>query len=498
LLSPEYLASKYCTAEWVNAMAGDPLNHGGRLILFRVQECAPEGMLKGLAYWDLLRLRDNPALLKEIVLAVAKPGRKKTATDAAAAYFRPAKTVLHDRIREVPNFTGRREDLAALDAALWTNNAAVITQAAVQGLGGVGKSTLAIQYAWENRARYAGAWWLGADTPAGAVDGLVALGAQFIPGLAEMENRYEAAKTALALVNEGGEKPWLLIYDNVEEPHALDGLTRRAGAQLLITTRWPDWTGRVVDLPLGVFAEEEAVAFLQERAGRSDADGARRLAADLGRLPLALDHAAAYCKRTGMAFDTYRALLPELIKRVLKGADYPRSVSATFSLAIEHAAEACPEAETLMGLFAWFAPDDIPLDLIGAEIMSEAARADAVAALCEVSLLEVGYDAGATLVSVHRLAQTVMGDRLAERGEAEATAAQALALVADAFPAGDDDRNPSDVRSWPACTALRPRGPRRRASPVIATRHPVIASGAKQSRVADDAMDRHGAFRASR
>jgi tetratricopeptide (TPR) repeat protein len=176
-------------------------------------------------------------------------------------------------------------------------------------------------------------------------------------------------------------------------------------------------------------------------------------AADLGRLPLALDHAAAYCKRTGMAFDAYTRLLPELIKRVPKGADYPRSVSATFSLAIEHAAAACAQAETLMGLFAFFAPDDIPLDLIGADVMSEAARADAVAALCEAALLDVEHDGGATLVSVHRLAQTVMRDRLAARGEAEATAVQALTLVAEAFPSGDA---PLDVRSWPACAALRP------------------------------------------
>src|SRR5208283_40504 len=76
--------------------------------------------------------------------------------------------------------------------------AVAITQAAVQGLGGVGKSTLAIQYAWENRDRYAGAWWLGADSPAGIVDGLVALGAIFNPALNEVQDRAEAARWTLA------------------------------------------------------------------------------------------------------------------------------------------------------------------------------------------------------------------------------------------------------------------------------------------------------------
>ena len=188
--------------------------------------------------------------------------------------------MLHDRIREVPNFTGRREDLAALDRALWSGKTAVITQAAVQGLGGVGKSTLAIQYAFENRERYAGAWWLGADTQAGIVDGLVALGAIFIPGLAEAKDRAEAARAALKFIADGGfEKPWLLLYDNVEQPKALDGLLPRAGAQVLITTRFPDWKGRAAAVPLGVFAPDEAVQFLLDRTDRTDTEGAARLAA---------------------------------------------------------------------------------------------------------------------------------------------------------------------------------------------------------------------------
>jgi hypothetical protein len=91
--------------------------------------------------------------------------------------------------------------------------------------------------------------------------------------------------------------------------------------------------GRAVAVPLGVFAPGEAEHFLLDRTDRTDRQGAARLADDLGHLPLALDHAAAYCKRTGTSFDKYRELLPELIKRAPKDADYPRSVYATFSLA---------------------------------------------------------------------------------------------------------------------------------------------------------------------
>ena len=88
----------------------------------------------------------------------------------------------------------------------------------------------------------------------------MALGAIFIPGLAEVENRAEAANAALKFIAEGGfDKPWLLLYDNVGQPHVLDDLTPRTGAQVLITTRWPDWTGRAAAVRVGVFAPEEGV-----------------------------------------------------------------------------------------------------------------------------------------------------------------------------------------------------------------------------------------------
>ncbi len=227
LVSPAYLASDHCMAEALNTIGHDPLNKRGRLIVMRIAECTPGGLFTALAYWDLLPVRDNASRLREIVLQAVADDRARTAN--ATTFIKPARTLLHDRIRAVPNFTGRTEDLAAISKALWASgssgaHAVAITQAAVQGLGGVGKSTLAIQYAFENRDRYAGVWWLGADSEAGIVDGLVALGAVFIPGLAQVENRAEAAKTALAFIAEGGfEKPWLLLYDNVEQPNALDG-----------------------------------------------------------------------------------------------------------------------------------------------------------------------------------------------------------------------------------------------------------------------------------
>ena len=112
-------------------------------------ECVPPGIFAALYYCDLVTLRKTgtPDVPRDVILDWVKPGRKKSAADAAAPYFRPARTVLHDRIREVPNFTGRKADLDAIDKTLWRGDAGVhaaaITQGAVHGGGGVGKSTLA-------------------------------------------------------------------------------------------------------------------------------------------------------------------------------------------------------------------------------------------------------------------------------------------------------------------------------------------------------------------
>jgi hypothetical protein len=81
LLSPEYLASDHCQAEWQNAIADDPLNKTHRLVLLRVAECEPRGLLAGLAYWDLVPIRDNRPLLAEIVRsAVGEDQRGSGAT----------------------------------------------------------------------------------------------------------------------------------------------------------------------------------------------------------------------------------------------------------------------------------------------------------------------------------------------------------------------------------------------------------------------------------
>jgi tetratricopeptide (TPR) repeat protein len=208
-----------------------------------------------------------------------------------------------------------------------------------------------------------------------------------------------------------------------------------AGARVLATTRWADWGGQAHEVKLDALHSEAASAFLQRRAMREDPSGAERLASALGHLPLALDHAGAFCKLTRTSFEAYLERIDSRIARAPKGAIYPASVAGTLGLAIEKVAEECPAAEKLLAFCAFIAPELIPLDLISAHIADEDERAEAMMTLAAVSLIEhPNLEGDQPAITVHRLVQAAMRARLAERGEAEQTLAQVLQSLADAFP----------------------------------------------------------------
>jgi len=120
-----------------------------------------------------------------------------------------APQIRHLDIRPVPGFTGREELLADIDRCLWGNKGIAVLinssiSAAVKGLGGVGKSVLAREYAWRARERYRGVWWVRAETEQTIIDDLIDLGSRLIPHLQEVEERDRALHLALNAIAEAG------------------------------------------------------------------------------------------------------------------------------------------------------------------------------------------------------------------------------------------------------------------------------------------------------
>src|SRR5262249_2551169 len=211
-------------------------------------------------------------------------------------YWRAARTVLHPEIRPTPSFTGRTKELLEIGNALHSGETAAVAQpAAVYGLGGIGKSTLAREYAHQARDSYAGVWWLNAarakDSKSweGLEKGLVDLGSIFIRGLDQVQDRAAAARQTLEFIaNSGFAKPWLLVYDNVDDAAVLRQWTPVGNARVLVTSRLGAWGAGVAKVEVEEWAMPEAVSYLLKESGRSNLTAAntQAIATALGRLPL--------------------------------------------------------------------------------------------------------------------------------------------------------------------------------------------------------------------
>jgi tetratricopeptide (TPR) repeat protein len=338
---------------------------------------------------------------------------------------------------------------------------AAVTQAsvgrvAVQGMGGVGKTALAMEYAHRFKGLYVGVCWCPAETHTGLLSALAGLAVTLGASTAEEADLEKAAKAALRRLAEQ-RATWLLVYDNVPAPDAIADLLPSAGARVLITSRFSDWSELATDVALDVLPLDEAVALLERRTDRSDPAGANTLAEALGFLPLALDHAAAYCKRTQMQFGDYAEKATRLINAAPRGVGYPRSVAATFDLAITQAVTQCPAAEALMAYLAHCAPDRIPMTLVEGAVEDETEHLQGLAALAEVSLVQHHpFEDGTPAVTVHRLVQAVARARSEVNGSAVARLVSQLAAI---YPLEEDAYG--NPRSWPLCTKLTPHLPAR-------------------------------------
>ena len=355
----------------------------------------------------------------------------------------------------IASFTGRADELERLDSILMRDKPAGVTpasvgRAAVHGMGGVGKTSLAIEYAHRFRGQYAGACWCPAETRTGLLNALASLAVTLGAATPEEANVGRAAKAALRRLAEQ-RATWLLVYDNVSAPNEISDLLPSAGARVLITSRFSDWGEWTDEVALDLLPLQEAVALLETRTGRSDAAGANTLARSLGRLPLALDHAAAYCRRTQTCFGDYSKKASSLIDATPRGAGYPRSVAATFDLAITEVAGHCPAAEALIAYLAYCAPERIPMILLEGAVDDEAERVNALAALAEVSLVKHDqFEDGTPAVTVHRLVQAVARARAGD-GMMHSAMDRITARLTAHYP--NDGDNP---QSWPLCAQLSP------------------------------------------
>ncbi|MBV8439192.1 MAG: toll/interleukin-1 receptor domain-containing protein [Hyphomicrobiales bacterium] len=449
LFTGDYEASPYTRKEFTSFEA-ERLRDGRdpHIVVLRCDDVPLRGLLADIVYQDLVGVADPEERRRRILAAAERR------SSAQRPQRRRGRTFVGVPPR-IAGFTGRADELDRLDAILTQDRPAAVTQvgrAAVQGLGGVGKTTLAVEYANRFRNLYDGVWWCPAETRIGALTSLAGLANELEVASPDEADIEKAAKAALRRLAEQGDI-WLLVYDNVASPEKIADLLPAVGARVLITSRFSDWSEWADEVSLDVLQITEATAFLMDRAGRTDEAGARTLAEALGRLPLALDHAAAACKRTQMSFDAYASKASTLVAAEPRGAPYPRSVALTFDLAIDSAVKQCPAAEALIAFLAHCAPARIPLTLVEGAIHDEAERTAALAALAEVSLIKHDpFEDVEPAVTAHRLVQAVARARSERTGAARSAVERLIARLAAVYP-DDGHHNPA---SWPHCAQLTP------------------------------------------
>jgi hypothetical protein len=402
LFTRDYEQSPYTRKEFTSfeAQALDSVEQR-HVIVLRCEDAPLEGLLADRVYQDLVGVEDPEDRKRRIIAAAEGQPQAR----------RPPPRPFIDVPGRMASFTGRTEELDKLDESLMHGKPTAVTQAvgraAVQGLGGVGKTSLAVEYAHRYRKLYAGVCWCPAETRTGLLNALATLAVTLGAATTNEADVEKVAKAALRRLDEQ-RSTWLLVYDNVASPDVIADLLPSVGARVLITSRFSDWSQLAIEVPLDVLPLEEAVALLQGRAGREDAKGARTLSEALGSLPLALDHAAAYCKRTQIRFADYAEKASGLIEAAPRGAGYPSSVTATFNLAITEAMAQCPAAETFMAYVAHCAPERIPMTLVEGAVDDEAECIKALTALVSVSLVKHDpFGDGTPAITVHRLVQAV-------------------------------------------------------------------------------------------
>src|SRR4051794_6342553 len=316
-----------------------------------------------------------------------------------------------------PHFTGRAGLLEQLHQGLGSGEGTLVVQA-LHGLGGVGKTQLAIEYAHRFAADYDLIWWIDAEQPVLIPDQLARLAARL-----DLPAGPTVADTVERLLAELRDRDrWLLIFDNAQRPGDIADYRPGGTGHLLITSRSPGWGALGGRLEVDVLTRTETVALLRARIPALGEELADKLAAELGDLPLAAAQAAGYLEQTDLPPGDYLRRFRERRATLLARGDvlgYAGRIDTTWALSLERLSGEDPAAVRLLELAAFLAPEPILLTLFTGhpELLDEPLRgiaadpdalADTVGALVGYSLARRHPDA----FELHRLVAAVIRQEL--------------------------------------------------------------------------------------
>jgi tetratricopeptide (TPR) repeat protein len=474
LLSSAYLDPQRFTAdEWTARFAQRRKDPDAKLIPIRIENIDLYGGLWApIVAPDLFDLPADQAVtvLVEAVRQVvtpappgalpaappAFPGQRTASAPAVEAGPRPPGSLptVWNLARRNLGFTGRDGMLNGLHDALRGGSRVAVQ--ALHGIGGVGKTQLALEYAHRFAGEYELAWWIPSEQPELISDHLSALALKL--GLVSAGTASpEAVEMLQGHLRRHGR--WLLIFDNAEDRDALARLLPDGPGHQLITSRNHHWTGVAQPIDVDVFSRAESVALVQSHLPQLKDDDADRLADALDDLPLAVGQAVDLIAETRLPVDAYLRNLAthtaDLMGEGRPPGGYPVPLAASVALTAERLHAADPAAWQLLLLCARLGPEPIPADLfttrpdlLPGPLRKVAAKPVAFAR----AVSKIGSYGLARLTEtgpvLHRLVQAILRDT--------APSPATNRTVVDRLLAAAVPDTPTDPRWWPRWQVLLP------------------------------------------
>lgn len=382
-----------------------------------------------------------------------------------------APVAVHEKLPQVwgdvpqrnPDFTGREGFLEALHQELTERRETAVVPQAIHGMGGVGKSQIAIEYVHRHSHEYDLIWWVPAEEVGQILTSLTKLAQRLKLDVSPEANTAVPAVREALSTGSTGYRDWLLIFDNAEDPAEARKYFPSGGAgRILVTSRNSEWQRGTRALEVDVFAREESVGFLRNRNPDLSHEDAGRLAEALGDLPLAIEAASAWRATTGMATDEYLRLLNDKRLELFDldpPPDYRLTVRAAWSMSLEKLEADNLAALQLLRVCSFFAPEPISRNLFTGsmaapitpeldEMLRDTYRIGrAIRDILRLSLAR--YDHRNNTLQIHRLIRLVLSDSM-DAAEQDRMRRGAHTLLANADPS-----EPARREQWNRYGALR-------------------------------------------
>ncbi|HJT55944.1 MAG TPA: tetratricopeptide repeat protein [Ktedonobacteraceae bacterium] len=442
--------------------------HG--LVIRGISDLIDEKLATDAAGWQKRAAQHAAAFAFQVLMTLTLPSTDGTLSQASSAIWNVP-------YRRNPHFTGRDELLEQLDQQLspeaqedqtTTRRTALTQPNAIKGLGGIGKTQIAVEYTYRSRERkrYTHIIWINAASEEALLTSFAELAEQ-LPGFsAKGETDQRRLVSAIKRWLEQCQERWLLIFDNADDVALVDGYLPLGGrGSILLTTRAYAVGSLATSIEVETMGFVEGTQLLLRRAQRfenasdEEINQAGNIVVALDHFPLALDQAGAYIEETGCSFTDYLEIYQKhrntlLARRGEQSAHYPASVATTWLLSFQKLQQANPAATELLQLCAFLAPDLIPEEFFREGVhywppLLQKAAAELhtfqqmIEALLKFSLVKRLSDD--KMLSIHRLVQAVQMDMM-EPAVQRQWAERVIQAVNTAFP-----ENPQDIATWPHC-----------------------------------------------